>query len=273
MFLRCDGQERFDGPGQFLLLGEQFQKHRVADFLERSADHPGQDDAQEAALRDLIDDGGGGLLRRIAQHLDVERMEVDAFAVKGIETVVNVQRQGILRFIEAAAQGERDRIAGLREAGGDGEGVVPAGGEKGAAFDAFAEVLADDEDGGAFAGADQGLGVLTGVDELDTDVGGFIEIAQERLGPFVNFNLIEVARHAVVFIEHGYAQAHCRLLAEVLTQGDAEDEDEDQRHRQQDDQGARIAHEQAQVFFRQRPDDHERLDVSRGAVQTFMVIL
>ena len=89
-------------PGPRFSLPSRSKKRRIADLLERPADHPRHDDAQQASLRDLVDDGGGGLLRRIVQHLDVERVEIDAVAMKRID-----RRHGISA---GATSGRRGRL-------------------------------------------------------------------------------------------------------------------------------------------------------------------
>jgi hypothetical protein len=62
-----------------------------------------------------------------------------------------------------------------------------------------------------------------------------------------------------VEVGEGDAEAVVGLLAEALTQRQAEDQDEDQRHDDQNDDCPPIAEEESQILGGERPGNHARL--------------
>ena len=109
----------------------------LADLVERLADHPGQDHAQQRHLGHLLDDGGGGALRRVGQHL----------AIQALDPHRGVRGRFALGLAELV-QFQLDPVAV--------EGIEAVG-KEGAAVHPVTEVGAENQDRCSLAAADQAL--------------------------------------------------------------------------------------------------------------------
>jgi hypothetical protein len=65
---------------------------------------------------------------------------------------------------------------------------------------------------------------------------------------------VEEARQAFIQDQHRDPQPLRRLLAEALAQRNTQDKDENKRHRQENNHGAAIAQQEAELLARQRAD-------------------